>query len=656
VAEPYTILARAGAETPTAVILSELARALGEFGDAREVGIWRCDGTRLVRDVSWPGRTGPEEPTADRAADLSEAVTAEGARIGLVTLVAGPRTEVGDDLRDRLRRTADCVRLLHRRDRLRHRLHEQVRHTHRLSGELADAGRRMDSVRELERRRMATEILGIGTGRLARLQRRVDELDADLAAGARPDGSVTTHLHDLLSSLTDDFRVMVRGIHPQVLHSRGPQAALADVVAGYGGRVRLGGTVPARIDRELAAALYRVTAAALQAMAGDPPDEGGADGDPVVVELVHGGGQLAVTVTGGAPIAPATLRAALTLDLDRVAALGGRVDVGPVRDRPGIAVQVRATLPDRLEPDPVPDGDLDAGVFSRVRALTLGIASRYPDGPGAGPAQFLVGRLDAPTRLGVHEGCWFLDPGAFVLLDRRLPDLELVPCWADQPPDAYRPDVVLRPAAGPEQRDGAHRFDVALAGGGVLIGSVSWAELPARLITEVVARADLLRARTLLNGLTALLRSVPLAGPAARWFAYDLEELRAATHELDELEALAWVRAGIDGLPADQIAFAERLLSSSGAPAPERLGLPPTAGPSQVQRTARRQIDLWRRAVGTGASARHQRQAFRVIAQSCEALLAESLLAERLLTERRHAETGLAETGPAAGAAPEGRA
>jgi signal transduction histidine kinase len=602
---PFDVLARADDDTPATIVLSELARLLAQASGAREVSIWRADGDRLVLDVRWPGPIAEPVP-----ADAVAVVQDDRTLVGEIRLAAGELTGPADELQRLLDQTADCVLLLHRRDQLRRQLHEQIRHTHRLSGELTDSGRRLGLVRDLERRRMATEILSIGTERLALLRTRVADLDTELADGGRPDATAAGYLRDLLTPLIDEFRVMVRGIHPQVLHTRGAQAALAEVIAGLDGPARLIGSVPTRIDRELAAALYRITAAALHVLAH------AVDDNVVDVRLGQAHGRLEVSVTGGARISPAALRAALTLDLDRVTALGGQVEIG--RGTAG-GVTLRMSLPDRLEPDPTPTGELNATLFSRVRSVTLGIASQYPDGPGASRAQHLVRRLDAPVRLGAHEECWLLDPESFVLLDRRLPDLDLVP-WPG--PSTCPTDVVLRPS--PDHRHGP-RFDLVLTGSAVLARSIAGADLPARLTTEVVARTDVLRARTMLSALSSLLRDVPLTGPPARWFAYELEELRTGAYELDELEALAWLRTDAGSLPTEQVAFAERLLGSAGAAPGERLGLPASAGPAELQRTARGQLDQWLRASGSAAPGRHQRQAFRVIAQSCERVLAEVL-------------------------------
>jgi hypothetical protein len=619
----YAALAALSSDLPAAHVLTELLRQLAAATNARVVRVWRVHDGGFTPALTWPADAigVPDVPATARLEGGpgvdGMALIADGAStLGAVTITTRGRSVVTGEGRRRLRDTANCVLLVWRRDELRTVLHRQIRHTDRLGGELADSERRLSTVRDLERRRVATEIITLSTGRLGRLHQEVDQLGADLGAGLLPDVSSAGRLRDLLDELIEDFRVMVRGIHPQVLQSRGPRAALADVAAGLSRPARITGAVPARIDPELGAALYFLTAAALQTLA--PTDGEGA----LEVHLSHTDGLLGSLITGRARISTAALRAALTVDVDRLAALGGGAEV-TVEDA---AVSLRAWVPDRLEPAAAAPRELPSSLPARVRALALGLAAGYGDGPGSGQAQALVTRLDGPVRVGVpglpgHElgsrADWLTGVG------RRLPDLVLVPSSPyspDEPADWLGlPDVVLQPtSADPEQR-----VDVVLIGAGLLVRSAPWAELPDLLITEVVARADLLRARSVLAALIVLRRSVPLAGPPAERFGYELEELQAGAHELVELEALAQLRTGQLDLTRAQLRTAERLLGCTG-PAPyERLGLPASATPDELRWAAQEQMAPWRGLAENAAAGRRQRQACAMIVRCCEALLAE---------------------------------
>jgi hypothetical protein len=621
----YATLAALPPDLPAAQALTELLRSLVIATGASQACLWRGSRGGFSADLTWPPGADGAPDVADLADLDSRAGVAASARIldgererGAVSISVLRRRPVRADGRRRLQQTADCVLLVWRLEELKAGLQQQVRHTDRLCGELADAPRRLSTVRELERRRVATEIITLSTDRLGELRRQVDHLGQELASGHPPEGSAASRLADLLDELIEDFRVMVRGIHPLVLQSRGPRAALAEVAAGLSRPARITGTVPARVDSELGAALYHLAAAALQTLARAERD------DPIDVQLSHADGQLEVLVTGRARISTAALRAALTVDADRISAIGGGVEVTVEDDD----VTLRAWLPDRLEPAALAPGDARLSLPARVRAVALSLAARYPKGPGAAQASALVTRLDGPVRLGVHG--FSESPQStdwLAALGRRLPDLVLIP--ADDhgpdkhgpdrqgPDDGQQPDVVLRPAT--ERPD--QRVDVGLTGSGVLIRSAPWSHLPELLATEVVARADLLRARSVLAALIRLLRDSPPTESSAGRLGYEVEELQAGAWELAELEALAELRTGTLDLSRAQRRSAERLLGCSGSAPHERLGLPASSTATELYRAGVEQMQPWRRLAETATAARRQRDACGVIVRACEALL-----------------------------------
>jgi hypothetical protein len=633
-ASAYSTLATLAPDLPAGVVQTELLRALVTATNADRARLWRGSRGRFSAELAWP----PEARVVPDVADLAElngvelnGVELNGVELDGVALDGGPAVataRIHDGMLERgavtitvrgaraipaearqwLQDTANCVLVVWRLDELRTGLEQQLRHTDRLAGELADSPRRLSTVRELERRRVATEIITLSTGRLAELRRQVDDLGLDLESGKPPDDSAAERLRNLLDELIEDFRVMVRGIHPLVLQSRGPRAALAEVAAGLSRPARISGTVPARVDQELGAALYHLTAAALQTLARSERD------DPLEVHLSHAAGLLEVLVTGRARISTAALRAALTVDTDRLTAIGGGVEVRVDDDE----VTLRAWVPDRLEPAAIAPRGAQAGLPSRVRAVALGLAARYGQEPGAASARALVSRLDGPIRLGVHGFSDSFPDSAqrsawLAALGRRLPDLVLAPM--------DEPDVVLQPAV--ERPD--QRVDVVLPGSGVLIRSAPWSELPDLLATEVLARADLLRSRSVLTALIELLRGAPPIELTVGRLGYDLEELQAGAFELAELEALAELRTGSLDLSRSQVRIAERLLGCSGNAPHERLGLPASTSPAELYRATAEQMQPWRRLAETATAGRRQRDACGVIVRSCEAMLTRAV-------------------------------
>jgi hypothetical protein len=246
--------------------------------------------------------------------------------------------------------------------------------------------------------------------------------------------------------------------------------------------------------------------------------------------------------------------------------------------------------------------------------------------PSGSPPGTATTRLDRPVRLGVERlgiedsptavrrGAWLTSLGL------RLPDVLIGPYPLLTGPDSF-PDAVLR-ASVEHPEDGA---DLLLPDAGVLLKSAPWADLPELLTVELVARADLLRARSVLRALIVLLREVPLTEAGAERLRNEVEELHRGAHELAELEALAAVRAGALKLDPGRLRNAERLLGSAGTGTAERLGLPATAGADRLIQAATEQLAAWRRTAG-GPPAGRERQVFGAILRSCERLLAELLV------------------------------
>lgn len=229
----------------------------------------------------------------------------------------------------------------------------------RLAGELARSRELLARARELERRRLATALAGVTHGRLTALR-------ADLAAAARAlstgggAGAALERVRLGLDDLLDRFRGVARGVYPAVLRDHGPFAALDELVAGLPRPVLLSGGLPARLDWEIESGLYHPAAAAVSDLAGYPSAE------PLRVHLAHGGGRLTVDVEDRAPgRGVAQVRAGLRDEAERLAALGGDLEVGGGDG----AITVRAWVPDRLEP-------AAAGPAARAHAAEIADARR----------------------------------------------------------------------------------------------------------------------------------------------------------------------------------------------------------------------------------------------------------------------------------------
>ena len=117
--------------------------------------------------------------------------------------------------------------------------------------------------------------------------------------------------------------MIARGVYPAVLRDQGPAAALDEVIADLPRTVRLTGEVPQRLAWEVESGIYYLAAAAVTHL-GDRPAR-----TELHVHLEHRDGRLAARVDDPelGPGSAAALRAELAGDIERLAALGGDVEV-----------------------------------------------------------------------------------------------------------------------------------------------------------------------------------------------------------------------------------------------------------------------------------------------------------------------------------------
>jgi hypothetical protein len=157
----------------------------------------------------------------------------------------------------------------------------------------------------------------------------------------------------------------------------------------------------------------------------------------------------------------------------------------------------------------------------------------------------------------------------------------------------------------------------AAALAGELIARSGLAELERVLHTQFAERRDLLKARSALLAVDAVLSPAHRAGPLGR----ELERILAGAHEFVELRQLAALRSGSVGLPKPVAAEAERLLGDAGTAVPARLGLPPDIPPQEIRRAAFAALERWQRHAENPMFTRAATDACRVVVRTCEAML-----------------------------------
>jgi energy-coupling factor transporter ATP-binding protein EcfA2 len=145
------------------------------------------------------------------------------------------------------------------------------------------------------------------------------------------------------------------------------------------------------------------------------------------------------------------------------------------------------------------------------------------------------------------------------------------------------------------------------------------AELRHLLTTQFGARADVLKARSALSALDAVLRRYPI--PAARGLAHELERVQAGAHEFAEMALIDDLRSRRVLLPDSELHDAERLLGGEGMDPATRLGLDLQSDPQAVRRAAAEQHLRWQRRAESPATTRERAEAARVLVRTCEGIL-----------------------------------
>jgi len=162
---------------------------------------------------------------------------------------------------------------------------------------------------------------------------------------------------------------------------------------------------------------------------------------------------------------------------------------------------------------------------------------------------------------------------------------------------------------------------------GELLARSGLDRLRSLLVTQFAARADVLKARSALQAVEAVLREFPdrTGGLLHEW-----ERIVAGAHEFAEIQLIDSIRLGVVLFTSDEARDAERLLGGSGVDVLSRLGLAPNAGRAAVRQTLGTQLLRWQRRAEHPASPRDVRDAARVLVRTCEGILLSEARAEVL--------------------------
>lgn len=349
-ATPYSALARAAARIRAGSLpaaLPGLAEVAAEGTGARRAVVWLAVEDRLVAAAVHPPGGAAELSVPGLAVLLTRPDTdhvvpvldGETLRAALAIGKDGAAVTPGD--RRLLRDVANGAGALLREVQRGIELEQRVRRADELADELQRSRERLSRARDVERRRLVGELSHVTAGRLVALRDGLRRARDELAAGA-PSGQVRETLAGTrtgLEELLDRFRSIARGVYPSVLRDQGPVAALEELVADLPRPVRLEAAVDRRLAWEIESGVYYVAASAVQHLAAGP-------GPELRVWLARDAGGLSVRIEGPAVAGAEQLREALAIDVERLDALGGTVEV-TVGEHGTV---VHARLPERLEP------------------------------------------------------------------------------------------------------------------------------------------------------------------------------------------------------------------------------------------------------------------------------------------------------------------
>jgi len=356
---PYSVLAQTTARVGAGSLeeaLPGLAQVLAEGTDAQRAVVWLVVDDRLVATATFPADGRPPDVADNLAVLLARPDTdhvvpvLDGTELRAALAIGKPDAPITPADQRLMQDVADGAGLLLRSVQRRVELQERVRQADELAVQLRESRRRLTRAREVERRRLIGELSHATTDRLDALHGALDEAVDGLRAG--PDAAGTggppetadalSRARVALDELLDRFRVIARGVYPAVLRDQGPAAALDEVIADLPRSVRLTGEVAERLGWEVESGIYYLAAAAVTHL-GDRPAR-----TELHVHLEHHDERLAVRVDDPelGPGSAAALRGELAGDIERLAALGGDVDVAEY----AAGVTIVAWLPDRLEP------------------------------------------------------------------------------------------------------------------------------------------------------------------------------------------------------------------------------------------------------------------------------------------------------------------
>jgi hypothetical protein len=377
-ADPYqTLMSSVSGATeagPAEDALPRLARMLADGTGARGAAVWLAGPSGWWRAGSWPEDQGAGQPgtavdetvadetVADETAlralagvDHVAPVRDAGQVLGALTLraregrdLALPDVRLATDM-------ANAAGLLLRNAELTERLREQVRVETAQAAELAASRRRVVVARDAAREQLSAEIQVRVCAPLALCAGQVSALGlGEPAAGAAEGSALAAGLAEMtgeIDAAIADFRRIVHGVYPPVLTDHGLRAAMENLLTDVDPQGALVSHRIPRLAARIEAGTYFCAAALLREW------NGSGAGRPMRVLVGVTSTRIQMTFVDGVarygdrsamPVSPLVYESVL----DRVAAMGGRMEVDGDESGRWLAIEVPLVPADLTAQEP----------------------------------------------------------------------------------------------------------------------------------------------------------------------------------------------------------------------------------------------------------------------------------------------------------------
>lgn len=281
------------------------------------IAVWRSWGPAVALPDAVEA---PEQLLAVAGVAAMTDVTCGGMRRGVVVLANRRRREsrplpvgpIGD--------AVACIALVLSRGRHRADADAAGRRACAVVAQAAAHRRELAAVRAVERDRLAMAVTASAHAQLRTILAHAEQLGDALRTGSADTANVARAMRARLCEMIEQFRIVVRGVYPQVLRGCGVRAAIEELAASLAVPVFVEGDLGRRQGWEIESALFQAAASAVASLGAHPGAE------PMRIALSRSGEVLSIRLCRAGP-EPVAVRLALREDARRLAALGGRLGV-----------------------------------------------------------------------------------------------------------------------------------------------------------------------------------------------------------------------------------------------------------------------------------------------------------------------------------------